>query len=371
MTSPNTSKNNPSLVRLLDRVSDYDRLGLDPVDVAAFEDGLRSDVTQSSFEWWYFDAHLDDGAKIVVVFLTKPPMKPAGPLAPMVTINLDLPDGRSISKTLNAPPKMFQASKQGCDVRIGDCRFVGDLHTYRIVATIDDLSVDIELVGEVRPWRPKSGHTLFGPEGKERLFAWLVAVPQGRVTAAYKIGGEDHRTAGVGYHDHNWGEAPMPKMVHDWYWVRAKVGPYTVIASYVTATAEYAYEPQIVFLLAKDGDVVVDDGLKVVFATERVNWDKTTGKPVADILRYGYRDGDERYVISFEREKTILSAKMVDDEPLWKRLAAKLIGFDGAYFRFTGKITLQRFVRAEAVETFEDEALWELMYFGHARPPAA
>ncbi|MFZ0887719.1 MAG: hypothetical protein WA005_04640 [Candidatus Binataceae bacterium] len=371
MTSLTASKESPGLVRLADRASDYSRLGIDPVDVAAFEDGLRTDGARGGYEWWYFDAHLDDGAKLVVVFYTKTPLKPGGPLAPMITISLDLPDGRSIAKTLNAAPQAFQAARQGCDVRIGENRFVGDLHAYRIAAAIEDMSVDIELVGEVRPWRPKTGHTLFGPEGKEHFFAWLVSVPQGRVTATYRIGREEHRTAGVGYHDHNWGDAPMQKLIHNWYWGRAKAGPYTVIAAYITATADYGYEPEIVFLLAKDGEMVVDDESKVVFSTGRVGPDGVTGKPVADITRYEYRDGQDRYVITFERQKTILHGRFVDDQPLWKRLAAKVIRSDGAYHRFTGKLTLERFMGAEVVETFEEEALWELMYFGHARTPAA
>lgn len=371
MTSPTDSKGRPGLMRLADRASDYGRLGIDPVDVAAFEDGLRTDGASGNFEWWYFDTHLDDGAKLVVGFYTKPPVEPGGPLAPMVTISLDLPDGRSFAKTLNAPPQAFQSARQGCDVRIGENRFVGDLHAYRIVAAIEDVSVDIELVGEVRAWRPKSGHILFGPEGKQQLFAWLVSVPQGRVTATYRIGTKEHRAVGVGYHDHNWGDAPMQKLLHNWYWGRAKAGPYTVIAAYLTATADYGYEPLTLFLLAKDGKVVFDDGSKVVFSTGRVGPDEVTGKPVADIMRYECRDGQERYVITFERQKTILHSRFIDDQPVWKRLMAKVMRFDGAYHRFTGKLTLQRFVGAEPVETFEEEALWELMYFGHARPPAA
>src|ERR1017187_5044493 len=35
---------------------------------------------------------------------------------------------------------------------------------------IEEISVEIELAGEVRPWRPKSGHFYFGSEGREKLF---------------------------------------------------------------------------------------------------------------------------------------------------------------------------------------------------------
>ena len=55
----------------------------------------------------------------------------------------------------------FSASKDGCNVRIGTNRFIGDLRRYRITAGIEDVTVDIELIGEVAPSRPKSGHTYF------------------------------------------------------------------------------------------------------------------------------------------------------------------------------------------------------------------
>ena len=56
--------------------------------------------------------------------------------------------------------------------------------------------------------------------------------------------------------------------------------------------------------------------------------------------------------MSFEREKIILQAIFTERAPLLKRIIARLIGFDGAYHRFTGKVTIERFdgdVRVERV----------------------
>ena len=58
-----------------------------------------------------------------------------------------------------------------------------------------EISVDISLTGEVPPWRPSTG---------------------------------------IGYH-HNWGNAGLMKVVHDWYWARGQAGPSSVVASYITA----------------------------------------------------------------------------------------------------------------------------------------
>jgi hypothetical protein len=83
--------------------------------------------------------------------------------------------------------------------------------------------------------------------------------------------------------------------------------------------------------------------------------DGKTGKPVADITRYTYRDGDARYIVIFERQKTIVQTIFTD--------------FDGAYHRFTGKVTIEKFEKDFRVEIFDDHAIRELMYLGRARSP--
>ena len=133
------------------------------------------------------------------------------------------------------------------------------------------------------------------------------------------------------------------------------------------ASSRYAYETQIVYMLAKDGEIIADDDAKVSFESDRVAIDGKTDKPVADVTRYTYRDSGTRYVVSFEREKTILQAILTDQAPWLKRILARLIGIDGAYHRFTGKVTMEKFEGGAPVERFDDRAIWELMYFGKAR----
>jgi hypothetical protein len=258
-------------LRVADRPSDYETLGIAPVEIAAFEDGQRIGTERGHYEWWYFDAHLDNGASVVVVFYTKPSVSPNGPLAPRITIEITLPDGRTFEKFLDTRPGLFSASKSCCDVRFGTNRFVGDLNRYHITATIEEISVDIELRAEVP--------------------AWLPSVPRGMASVRYRIGNEEHRASASGYHDHNWGDVPMQTLMHHWYWARASVGPYTIIPSCITATAAYGYETQIVYMLAKDGKIIADDDAKASFEAYRVATDDKTGKPVADVTRYTIRMG--------------------------------------------------------------------------------
>jgi len=58
---------------------------------------------------------------------------------------------------------------------------------------------------------------------------------------------------------------------------------------------------------------------------------------------------------------------MIDDVKGFKHIAAQLVHFDGAYLRFAGDIEVSHHHGSELIETHKDEAIWELMYFGHAR----
>ncbi|MET8939089.1 hydroxyneurosporene dehydrogenase [Streptomyces rubiginosohelvolus] len=343
---------------------DFQQLGIDHSVVRPWEDGARTDGSPGTYEWWYFDAHLDDGAKLVVVFLTKEFTDITQPLKPMIRLELELPDGTAHNKIVTFPAGQFTASSEGCDVRIGDHSFSGDLHTYRITAELDGVSVDVTLTGEVPSWRPGTGHWWFGP-GRHKLFAWLPAVPQGVVRATYQVGqAAPVTTGGSGYHDHNWGNAPVNELINHWYWARGEAGPYTVIASHIAAEKRYGDTALPVFLLAKDGRVLADDGSRVTFEALGTYRDETTGKPVAGVTRYLYRDGDDTYIVSFVRERDLAAAKLIDNLAGPKKLAARLARFDGAYLRFTGELRVERRTGSTLVDTHAAPAIWELMYLG-------
>jgi hypothetical protein len=157
------------------------------------------------------------------------------------------------------------------------------------------------------------------------------------------------------------------KVVHDWYWARGQAGPYTVIASYITASEQFGYEPIPIFMLARDNVLIGDDRAKVTFEREGVYTDQKTGKSVATTTRYTYQGGEDRHVVSFTRTHEFSINRMVDTIKGMKRIAAKLVGFDGAYLRFVGDLQISRYRAGELLETYKDDAIWELMYFGHAR----
>jgi hypothetical protein len=359
----------------------FEELGINPTRVEPWEDGSRTDGSPGTYEWWYFDFNLDDGSTLVIDFLDKNPTNAQTGIEPSVTFALDAPGRPSLSRIAVAKPAEYSSSKERCEVRIGACTVRGDLRDYTLHFEADDVRADITLHGTVPSWRPGTGVSMFGPN---RYFAWLPSVPQGRVDGTIEVAGRSTRVTGVGYHDHNWGNAPLLDLVHHWYWGRAQIGPlldlvhhwywgraqigpYTAITSWITATPSYGSVELPVFMLARDGAIVAEDGSKVRFSAREVSTDPDTGKPVASVLTYDYEEGATRYRITFRRANDLVKARFVDLLPELQSFFARLAGFDGAYLRFGGTITLERWDNGELVETVsQSSGVWELMYFGHA-----
>ena len=109
------------LAAIANSPADYERLGLSPTSIAVWEDGARTDNSAGTYEWWYFDAHLADGATVVVSFMNKDDIAdPKKPLAPLLRLNLDLADGRRFEKIVQYPPAQWSAAKDHADVRLGE-----------------------------------------------------------------------------------------------------------------------------------------------------------------------------------------------------------------------------------------------------------
>jgi hypothetical protein len=338
----------------------YQRLGLQKGKVEPWEDGVRTDGGPGSYEWWYFDTHLDDGTSLVLVYYTKRMMTPEKPLAPYATIDLDYPDGRHFEERYEIPNPVFSASKDGCEVHIGPCYIKGNLDTYEIHYDDGKNQAHATLKSNVPAWRPETGHIFFG-ENDESYFAWLPSVPEGGVTVEITVDGVTTKHTGTGYHDHNWGNVNMMKLMNHWYWGRACVGDYRVISSYIYGEKKYGYAEYPIFLLAKPGEHICADGAQLSFEPSEEFLNPETRKPVHGKLVYTYGDA---YRVTYQRKSSIINFKMIEQLKGVQKCGAKLIGFSGAYHRFAGDVTVEKLEGGKVVESQTAPAIWELMYFG-------
>ena len=136
----------------------------------------------------------------------------------------------------------------------------------------------------------------------------------------------------------------MQTLIHNWYWARASAGPYTIIASNhhklppPTATGRRSSTcwPRT----ARSSPTTTPKYPSSWTASPSTARPASRWRMSCTTLT---TTPSTRYVVSFERQKTILQAILTERAPLLKRIIARLVGFDGAYHRFIGKVTIEKF----------------------------
>ncbi|HLQ39727.1 MAG TPA: lipocalin-like domain-containing protein [Tetragenococcus sp.] len=349
------------IARASNRNEDYQRFGVDPDTVEPWEDGLRTKVDEKNFEWWYFDASLDDGSSVVATFMTKDPFNLSTELKPWVSFEWTDTQGKTTSYRNDVKAADFSAKKQYCDVHIGKSYLTGDLRHYELHFEKDDFSADLSIENDLKSWRPAAGANLFG----DGYFAWLPAVPAATVTGTIRSATKELAVRGKGYHDHNWGDTLMLKAMHHWYWGRANVGDYQVISTETTAEKTYGYQKLPVMMIADHEKIISGDESNMIVEDSDDFIDESTKKPVQKNLKYTVKSEEATYIVTYKMDKIISGFKMIDEMTGIKKLLAKLAGFDGAYLRFTGEIAVSKYVDNKQVDqAVNPDGIWELMYFG-------
>ncbi|KKZ14838.1 MAG: hypothetical protein TH68_03730 [Candidatus Synechococcus spongiarum 142] len=351
-------------------VSDFDRLGMKAGNIpGTWEDGMRTDPTQTNYEWWYFDAHLDDGSTLVIVFFPKPMVPMQKGLAPMINIEFDRPDGTSYKRDIKFTAHEFSAARDKCDVKIAHNYFRGDLAHYKIHVQDEHINVTLNVTRTTESWRADTGHQFFG-EQRDVFGAWLVPVPQGRVRARISRDGKEEVLNGSCYHDHNWGNVNMMNVRNHWYWARTELGPYTAVIADMVAHEKYGYATTFNFYLARDGKTVADDRDKVDGYRSSPQLQEDFGKPMSDNLKYiyGNPEDDVSYVLTLRKDHNITAIDLLS-KAIHNRYVLSIFkmftGLDSAYYRIIGEARLDVYHKGHLVETHRShKAVWELMYFG-------
>lgn len=343
---------------------EYQKLGLKRGSIQQFEDGLRTTGAKGEFEWWYYDAKMADGSTLVVTFFSNNATDGSGGFHPSIKIELTKPDGTEVKDRVYFDSGEASFDTKRCNVQLGQNFFRGDLHRYHIYIKTAKIEAEIRLTGNVSPWRSETGHIYFG---EEKYFAWLPAVPEGVTEARVTVAGTTTSYHGTGYHDHNWGNAPMMAVLHHWYWGRAKIGPYTVISCYLTSTKKYGYTHLPIFMIAKGGEVVCDNGNKVAFEQIQPTLSQVTKKHYHQQLVYDYQGQEGHYRITYKVQDLLASFSLLEDEgqkpALLQQLMVKLMGLDPTYDRFDGPARLEKIDNGKVVESYTNQTTWELMYF--------
>ena len=268
-------------VRLMDTPEDYARLGVQPGEVQVWEDQRRSEPGPGAWEWWYFDAILDDGTQTVIQFFTKSKDTVNDAVDhPTATIKVTLPDGTLYQRADERPLTETDWGEGRAAVRIGPHRFEGDLRTYHIrVDPIDGVGADLHVTSQSKPYRPGTAYFGFG-ERDEDYFTWLCAVPKAEVSGTLTVDGRSWRSTAAGYHDHQWGTTNYLALWNHWLWARQGFEDYSILVFDLVASQRYGFTRfPICFIQDAEGNLVFENTGELAGCELReIHHDEASGK---------------------------------------------------------------------------------------------
>lgn len=345
----------------------YKKLGIKKNKVSYKEDGMRTSGDKGTYEWWYVDAEFEDGTTVVNIFWTKDGFDVSGAAHPRADLDITFANGEKISKKIYGEKgKVIDAKKDVCNIYIGgsSLRYIDG--KYHLDYESDDVKYHVVMEGLFPMWRQNSGFNFYG-EDDSKFGAWLVPQPASVVTGTLEVKGKVKKLKGTGYHDHNWGNIPTNKVLDHWYWGRAKIGDYNIIACDIVLSKKYGSLRMPRIMIAKDGKIIEDNQAATIIQRKKTHYHPVTKKFMDDVLIYTQPVSDrESYVITFERQKDIMVKNLLDQFSKSMRFFGKIAGANPTYVRILGKVTLEHIVDGKS-EIVEDTGLWEQMSLGKSK----
>ncbi len=331
-----------------------------------WEDGQRVPLDKKHFEWWYFDAELDDGSVIVIIFGPKPFFDTHFPITPLIVIDYTDPFGKLTREFYLEKDwkENYSSSKEQCDVRIKDNYFIGDLKTYKIKATTKTITAEIKLENLFQPGKRTSNGFLYfqkKAKEKEKYFAWFPSVPFGKVSGTLTINGIKKQIKGHGYHDHNWGNTDPSSLFNHWYWSRTRVGDYVLLACNLVASKKYNYKQMPLTVLFDKTGILTDNDTKVTITQKQTEKHPKTKKMVSNTLEFNFNDEKIKFMLKLHRKKDLVLQSLLLGNSF--HLFFNQIGKNPWYHRFLGKSELV-IEKDGKKEQHESTVIYELMYFG-------
>ncbi|MFX0057642.1 MAG: lipocalin-like domain-containing protein [Candidatus Hodarchaeota archaeon] len=300
-------------------------------------DGLHIDMKKKgNFEWWYFDARLDNRYMAVGFFRAK--HERTGKTG--VEITIYKPNGEKIQKVFDYKRIDLVATKENANVKIGNNYIKVDysnekLPNYEIYLDENDLGIHLFYKPLLRGWMPGEGYTDFGNLGQ---FGWSVAIPRAEVRGTIKINNEEIPVQGTGYHDHNWLTFNLVRVVNYWYWGRIYSENFTIIYAYIKCNKKMDNYPINILMVAKGEEIILSTGeFDLISKDFQFNEDAANLYPKT--LLFNLPDQNE---LVLEVEEIIDADQLLSDfNPLIRFLAKNILKVNPGYFRFNSKFQIK------------------------------
>jgi hypothetical protein len=323
------------------------------------ENGPHDPRSAEYFEWWYFDHHFDNGYTAVVVFHRATAWLPAHP--PSVEITLITPDGQEQRSFRSLAPDAFRIAPDRAHITAGEDRVVDEHPRYQVRAmgvTVEGLRIGVEtaLEGILPGWKFGESKTMIdGLDG----FAWVVPLPRARCRGTLFLGDQAILVEGTGYHDHNWGQVSLSRLISYWHWGRIYADDVTCIYADVVGRRRRSSDSSGLLMLAVGEHIIFNTSLVRIEEMD-LALSRKAGRTYPRTLRItSEMDGAPLQITLRSRELVGAYDFLATLSPLRRRLLRLVTR--PAYFRHRSDVHL-RFTYASREYDLHGEVLNEDMY---------
>jgi len=324
-----------------------------------WEDGMRTDPTPGTYEWWYYQLQATDGTSAQFVFFSKPWFESPLPFNPLVTASISTPNGTKYFERIFYNTDDFSASRNQNNVTIGTNWVRGDLNTQELHFDPQQkgLGADLVFTRDAPGWQAGNTKWYFD-KSLTQYFAWFPAFPSAKVEGTLTYNGQVHKVQGSGYHDHQWGTVDMNKVLNYWYWGQGRLGNYTVVFFPFVASSFYNYQQMPIFYVAKGNDTLLvgDTSLTTWKASDNQTYAplSATNRTYPGLLELNYKNGSDTVNLSVTDPKVLF-----DGRPIFVTNATTL--GTPQYLRFSGTGELS--VNMNSInETVSGPMTYELLF---------
>jgi predicted secreted hydrolase len=288
-----------------------------------------------NFEWWYFDARLDNGYMAVGFFRAK--HERTGKTG--VEITIYKPTGEKVQRIFDYKHSDLIASNKDANVKIGNNYINVDyttekLPTFEIFLKEEDIGIHLYYKPKVRGWMPGEGYTEFGNMGE---FGWAIAIPRADVEGTLIINNQEIAVKGIGYHDHNWLTFNLVRVVDYWYWGRVYSKNFTVIYAYIKCNKKMDNYPINILMIAKGDEIILSTGeFELIDKDFQYNEKAGNKYPESLILKLS----DKRMITLDVQEIVDADNLLFELNPILRFLAKYLLRIKPGYFRLKSKFSI-------------------------------
>ncbi len=252
------------------------------------DDAFHPCAVPGAWEWWYFDAKLDNGYLMAGSFHFGSPRLPANSDVRFIEIGIYDPEGNRRMVRKRFDTEVCTASEEFCKVSMGHNVIEGQIPTYHIFFSEKNQGCDLTYESMVEGYIPE-GQGLDAQPFDPAVYApgtapgWVVPQCRAKVSGTITWDGNEIEVSGEGYRDHNFAHQPLSEAagVENVFWTKFYMGEWTLNVDAGRKTRKNGFAPMGKLILYKNKEIIgissKVSGLGTDFATDDslIPWPQT------------------------------------------------------------------------------------------------